>query len=96
MNAKDIHEPYAVAVCVISMGLKRFKKGLWMGYMSAFYAAMTREGVETIFVCLLFQTGNELYMGEELEEAPVKLTREVVTSKMGDESVGKGCYMVFN
>ena len=92
MSAVDIHEPYPVAGYGMSVLMKPLKKDQWQGATSTlFCATATQKSGEYICPPATPEPGSELARNDELGEQLMKLTRELVREKFGDESVGKGC-----
>jgi hypothetical protein len=92
MSTQDIHEPYPVAGYAMDVGMKPFKKDIWMGCVSTVFAAtsVTKSG---LYICppAIEEPGSELSQDLQLGEQLMKLTREIVKDKFGAQSVDKGC-----
>ena len=92
MSAEDIHEPYPVLGYGMSVAMTPFKKDQWMGAASTLFAATkTTKSGEYICPPATPEPGSEFANNEELGEQLMKLTRELVKDKFGNESVDKGC-----
>jgi NAD(P)-dependent dehydrogenase (short-subunit alcohol dehydrogenase family) len=92
MSVEDIHEPYPVAGYGMSVLMKPLKKDQWMGAASTLYCSTaTQKSGEYICPPATPEPGSELARSDELGEQLMKLTRELVREKFGEESVGKGC-----
>lgn len=94
MSVDDIHEPYPLAGYAMSRGLEVFKKDQFEGALSMLYAStVTDRSGEYVCPPAAVEPGSELAQDEQLAEAMMKLTREVVTEKTRQDSVEKGCPM---
>lgn len=92
MSTKDIHEPYPIAGAIMSVGMAPFKKDQWEGSASTLYAATaTNNSGEYICPPKTVEAGSELANNAQLGEQLMKLTREIIASKYGEQSVQKGC-----
>ncbi|KAJ9658319.1 hypothetical protein H2198_003749 [Neophaeococcomyces mojaviensis] len=92
MSTRDIHEPYPVGGYAMSVGMQPFKKDQWEGSASLLFAATaTERSGEYICPPAMVEPGSELSRDEALGEQLMKLTREIVKTKFGSESVEKGC-----
>ena len=92
MSSQDIHEPYPLAGYGMSVLMKPLKKDQWDGCASTvFCATKTERSGEYICPPATPEPGSELARNEELGEQLMKLTRELVREKFGEQSVGKGC-----
>jgi hypothetical protein len=76
----------------MSTGMAPLKKDIWMGCVSTVFAA-TAVQKSGLYICppAIEEPGNDLAQNAELGEQLMKLTREVVKTKFGSESVDKGC-----
>ncbi|KEF59103.1 uncharacterized protein A1O9_03947 [Exophiala aquamarina CBS 119918] len=92
MSTQDIHEPYPVAGYAMDVGLKPFKKDIWMGCVSTVFAA-TRVTKSGLYICppAIGEPGSEASQNQKLREQLMKLTREIVRENFGELSVDKGC-----
>ncbi|KAK5957000.1 hypothetical protein OHC33_001369 [Knufia fluminis] len=92
MSTQDIHEPYPVGGVAMSVGMKPLKKDQWEGAASTLYAA-TKTDRSGEYICppAIVEPGSELSRNPELGEQLMKLTREIVKTKFGAQSVDKGC-----
>lgn len=92
MSTEDIHEPYPKLGYGMSVGMKPFKKDIWMGCVSTVFAATAVEGSGK-YICppAIEEEGSELSRDEALGERLMEVTREVVKRKFGSQSVDKGC-----
>ena len=92
MSTQDIHEPYPLGGYAMSVGMAPLKKDQFMGAVSTLFAA-TKTEKSGQYICppAIVESGSELSRNEELQEQLMKLTREIVKEKYGEESVGKGC-----
>jgi len=92
MSIDDIHEPYPIAGYAMSVGMAPFKKDQWEGSTSLLFAA-TKTEKSGQYVCppAIVEPGNEMSQDVALGEQLMKLTREIVRTKFGSESVDKGC-----
>jgi NAD(P)-dependent dehydrogenase (short-subunit alcohol dehydrogenase family) len=92
MSKQDIHEPYPKLGYLMSEGMAPFKKDQFEGCVSTMYATTTTEkSGEYICPPADPESGSDLAQDEELGEQLMKLTREIVREKAGEESVDKGC-----
>ena len=92
MSSGDIHEPYPLGGYGMSVGMKPFKKDAFMGAVSALFAATaTEKSGEYVCPPAIPESGSEMAQNEELGEALMKLTREVVKEKTYEQSAAKGC-----
>lgn len=92
MSTEDIHQPYPVAGYGMSVLMKPLKKDQWEGATSTLYCStVTDKSGEYICPPATPEPGSELARSEELGEQLMKLTREVVREKFGEQSVGRGC-----
>jgi NAD(P)-dependent dehydrogenase (short-subunit alcohol dehydrogenase family) len=92
MSAEDIHEPFPLAGYLMSVGMKPLKKDIWMGCVSTVYAATAvKQSGQYICPPAISEPGNEQSQSKELGEALMQLTRDIVKSKFGSQSVEKGC-----
>lgn len=92
MSKEDIHEPYPKAGYAMSAVMEPLKKDQWEGATSLLYAATkTERSGEYICPPAIVEPGNEESQSVELGEAMMKLTREIVKTKYGAQSVDKGC-----
>lgn len=92
MSADAIHEPYPLAGYAMSTGLKPVKKDLFEGAVSTMFAATaTEKSGQYICPPAVVEQGSPEANNQELEEALLKLTREVVEQKTKAESRDKGC-----
>lgn len=92
MSKQDIHEPYPILGYGMSVGMAAFKKDQFEGCVSTCYAAtMTEKSGEYICPPADPEPGSGLAQDQELGEALMKLTKEVIREKVGSESVEKGC-----
>lgn len=92
MSVDDIHEPYPVGGYGMSVLMKPLKKDQWMGATSILFASTkTEKSGEYICPPATPEPGSELSRDEALGEQLMKLTRELVREKFGQESVDKGC-----
>jgi hypothetical protein len=72
--------------------MKPLKKDQWEGATSTLYCStVTDKSGEYICPPATPEPGSELARSEELGEQLMKLTREVVREKFGEQSVGRGC-----
>lgn len=92
MSTEDIHEPYPTAGYGMSVAMSPIKKDQWQGSTSALYAA-TKTDRSGEYICppAIVEPGSELANNAELGEQLMKLTRDIVKTKFGAESVDKGC-----
>jgi hypothetical protein len=96
MSQKDIHEPYPLGGYGMSVGMAPFKKDQFQGCVSAMFAATkTEKSGEYICPPAIPEKGNELMNNDDLVEAVMTLTRQVVKEKTSSESVDKGCPFEF-
>ena len=78
----------------MSVAMKPFKKDQFEGCVSTVYAATTLESSgEYICPPAAHEPGSDLARNEQLGEALMKLTRDIVTEKTRSDSVEKGCPM---
>lgn len=92
MSVDDVHEPYPVRGYAMSVGMKPFKKDIWMGCVSTVYAASaTEKSGEYVCPPAIAVPGSELAQNKQLGVQLMKLTREIVQEKFSKESVGKEC-----
>ncbi|KAK5105165.1 hypothetical protein LTS08_001439 [Lithohypha guttulata] len=92
MSTDDIHEPYPVAGALMSVGMKPLKKDQWEGATSTLFAA-TKTDRSGEYICppAIVEPGSELARNAQLGEQLMKLTRDIVKTKYGAQSVDKGC-----
>ena len=92
MSTVDIHEPYPVGGYGMSVVMKPLKKDQWEGSASTLFAA-TKTDRSGEYICppAIVEPGSELSRDPELGEQLMKLTREIVKTKFGAQSVDKGC-----
>lgn len=84
MSTRDIHEPYPVAGYAMSGMMKPLKKDQWQGAASMLFAATkTEKSGEYICPPAVPELGSKLAQSEELGEQLMKLTREILSDKMG-------------
>lgn len=92
MSNQDIHEPYPLGGYAMSVGMKPFKKDNFMGVVSTMFAAtVTEKSGEYICPPAIPESGNKLAQDDELGDALMELTREVVREKTYQQSAAKGC-----
>lgn len=92
MSTEDIHEPYPVAGYGMSVLMKPLKKDQWEGATPLLYVTTktTKSGEYVCPPCIV-EPGSELARDPELGEQLMNLTREIVRTKYGAQSVDKGC-----
>ena len=86
MSTRDIMEPYPRAGHLMKDVLSPFKKDQFEGCVSTVYAATTVEK-SGMYICPPAdpEPGSELARNDELGEQLMKLTREIVKEKTGEE-----------
>ena len=94
MSTQDAHEPYPLGGYAMSVGMAPLKKNIMQGCVSTVFAATKTTGSGQ-YLCppAVPESGTALAQSEELQEALMKLTRDVVTEKTKSENVDKGCPM---
>ena len=91
MSTEDAHEPYPLGGYAMSVGMKPFKKDQFQGCVSTMFAATaTTKSGEYICPPAVPESGSELAQDGELGEKLMKLTREVLQEKLGDDLAAKG------
>ncbi|KAI9722224.1 MAG: hypothetical protein M1812_001696 [Candelaria pacifica] len=92
MSTEDIHEPYPLGGYAMSVGMAPLKKDPFQGAISTMFAATkTTETGQYICPPAIPEPGSAQSQDEELGEALMKLTREVVKQKTFKESAAKEC-----
>lgn len=92
MSVEDIHEPYPILGSVMSVGMKPLKKDQWEGAAPMLYVStVTNNSGEYVCPPKTVEPGSPLANDAQLGEQLMKLTREIVSSKFGEQSVQKGC-----
>lgn len=84
MSTRDIHEPYPIAGYVMSTLLKPLKKDQWEGAVSTLFAATATEHSGQ-YICppATPEPGSKLANDAQLGEQLMRLTREILCSKLG-------------
>lgn len=92
MSVDDIHEPFPVGGYGMSVLMKPLKKDQWQGATSSLFCS-TRTDKSGEYICppATPEPGSELARSEELGEQLMRLTRDLVKDKFGEQSVGSGC-----
>jgi hypothetical protein len=80
----------------MSVGMKPFKKDQFQGCVSAMFAA-TKTDKSGQYICppAIPESGNDLAQSEDLAEALMVLTKQVVKGKTFQDSVANGCPLEF-
>ncbi|KAI9792861.1 MAG: hypothetical protein M1835_007619 [Candelina submexicana] len=92
MSTEDIHEPYPLGGYAMSVGMAPLKKDPFQGAISTLFAA-TKTSKTGEYICppAIPEPGSAQSQDEQLGEALMKLTRDVIKEKTAKESVEKGC-----
>ncbi len=92
MSRDDIHEPFPIAGYAMSVGMKPLKKDIWMGCVSTVFAA-TATTSSGKYICppAVEEPGNEQSQDLQLGEELMRLTKQIVREKFGEQSVEIGC-----
>jgi hypothetical protein len=80
----------------MSVGMKPFKKDPFQGCVSAMFAA-TKTEKSGQYICppAIPESGNDLAQSEDLAEALMVLTKQVLKEKTSQDSVANGCPLEF-
>ncbi|CAK1354432.1 unnamed protein product [Cercospora beticola] len=86
MSKRDIHEPYPLAGYGTSVAMEAFKKDQFEGALSTLYAATVVDSSGN-YICppAAIEDGSDLARNEELSEQLMKLTRDVLKEKLGND-----------
>ncbi|WPA97165.1 uncharacterized protein RHO25_001774 [Cercospora beticola] len=86
MSKRDIHEPYPLAGYGMSVAMEAFKKDQFEGALSTLYAATVVDSSGN-YICppAAIEDGSDLARNEELSEQLMKLTRDVLKEKLGND-----------
>lgn len=86
MSKREIHEPYPLAGYGMSVAMEAFKKDQFEGALSTLYAATVVDSSGS-YICppAAFEDGSDLARNEELSEQLMKLTRDVLKEKLGND-----------
>lgn len=88
MSKNDILEPFPLAGYAMAVGMEPFKKDQFEGAKPALFAAtVTDKSGEYICPPAVAERGNQLAQDEALAEQLMKLTRQVLADKLGDNDL---------
>ena len=84
MSTRDIHEPYPLGGYAMSTLMKPLKKDQWEGALSLLFTA-TKTECSGEYICppAIPEPGSKQAQDSELGERLMKLTREILTEKLG-------------
>lgn len=88
MSREDIHEPFPLGGYAMSVAMEPFKKDQFKGCVSTMFAA-TKTDKSGEYICppATAESGSALAQDEELGENLMRLTREIVKEKTGQDLI---------